>query len=76
LGRIAARRERWREATEQLQRALACENPVVWAHLELAMALRQCGSDKLAAVAELARFARQPPEGLSDGHYGSAAGRA
>jgi tetratricopeptide (TPR) repeat protein len=69
LGRIAARQQRWDEAVKNFDKALAGDNAIVWAWFEKGLALRQCGSDQSASIAELACFARRQPEGLSEGHY-------
>ncbi len=69
LGRIAARQQRWDEAVKNFDKALAGDNAIVWARFEKGLALRQCGADKSASIAELACFARQEPEGLAEGHY-------
>lgn len=69
LGRIAARQQRWDEAVKNFDKALAGDSAIVWAWFEKGLALRQCGADKSASIAELACFARQEPKGLSEGHY-------
>ena len=69
LGRIAARQARWEEAIAKFDKALGCEEPIVWAHFEKALALRQCSPDKSAWIAELVGFVRLEPNGLPEAHY-------
>jgi glycosyltransferase involved in cell wall biosynthesis len=69
VGRIAVRQGRWSEAITHLDAALANANPVVWAHWEKAIALRQIGADAATIAGVLARFAESAPADLAEGHY-------
>jgi len=69
IGRIAIRQGRWSEAITHLDAALATANPVVWAHWEKAIALRQIGAETATIAGVLACFARSPPPDLAEGHY-------
>jgi glycosyltransferase involved in cell wall biosynthesis len=69
IGRIAVRQGRWSEAITHLDAALATANPVVWAHWEKAIALRQIGAETATIAGVLARFAQNAPLDLAEAHY-------
>lgn len=69
LGRIAAQQGRWAEAVDRFDAALLCDDPITWAHLERATALKQLGAEPRAVAAALVSFVQRPPDELVDGHY-------
>jgi tetratricopeptide (TPR) repeat protein len=69
IGRIAVDQGRWSEAITRLDAALDTANPVIWAHWEKAIALRQVGADVPTIAGVLARFAQSAPPDLAEDHY-------